>query len=96
MQKVRKYQELKSNPFCIVVKLFRIHFLAGKLLPGDENQANGCAVLETLTNNLRGILPQLTERGITALIEPINTGTIPGYALCDFDAGMFSEILMLT
>lgn len=59
--------------------------MTGKLDPGSENSP---VVLKTLEKNLTSILPDLQQRGIIGLIEPINNLTIPGYLLSDFDAGL--------
>ncbi|CAL8114208.1 unnamed protein product [Orchesella dallaii] len=62
----------------------RIHIMSGKLAPaklaGDQQ-----ACLQTLTKNLKSLLPELEKRGITGLIEPINNQTVPGYILNSYD-----------
>ncbi|OXA52338.1 putative hydroxypyruvate isomerase [Folsomia candida] len=63
----------------------KVHFMTGKLDPGSENSP---VVLKTLEKNLTSILPDLQQRGIIGLIEPINNLTIPGYLLSDFDAAL--------
>lgn len=70
----------------------RLHIMSGKL-SGAENSKG---VLETLENNLRLALPELQQRGIVGLIEPINNFTVPNYVLSDFDAGDLSTAFILS
>jgi len=52
--------------------------------PAIQNSPDVC---QTLEQNLRLVLPELEQRGAIGLIEPINTTTVPGYLLSDFNAG---------
>ncbi|ODN03490.1 putative hydroxypyruvate isomerase, partial [Orchesella cincta] len=62
----------------------RIHIMSGKLPPENlEREQKTC--LQTLTSNLKNLLPELEKRGITGLIEPINNQTVPGYILNNYD-----------
>jgi 2-dehydrotetronate isomerase len=55
----------------------RIHTMSGVLPPGISLES----AEKTLVANLRRAAPLCAEAGITLLIEPLNTGDNPGYAL---------------
>lgn len=50
---------------------------------------------ETLRSNLKLVLPLLEQSGIVGLIEPINTRSVPGYFLHDFDTGENNIVLFV-
>lgn len=62
----------------------RIHILSGRSFGPDQSAAQEA----TFVANLRYAVPLLQQQGVTALIEPINPVSKPGYFLSDFPTGV--------
>jgi hydroxypyruvate isomerase len=56
----------------------RLHVMAGIATPSDAS------VVDTYRRAVREVCSRAADRGITILIEPINTRDMPGYFLRDF------------
>jgi len=57
--------------------------MSGKL----SNQPRPSNCIQTLESNLKSVIPELRKRQIVGLIEPVNTYSVPGYLLSDFNEG---------
>ncbi|MFM9887368.1 MAG: 2-oxo-tetronate isomerase [Burkholderiales bacterium] len=67
----------KALEFAAVLDCSQVHVMAGLAAPG----ADRAAMRRTYVENLRYAAGEAAKQGVNVLIEPINTGDIPGFFL---------------
>lgn len=73
-----------SIKYCKALECKRLHILAGKSLKGIIDTAMSPVYLE----NLKTAAERLAKEDIVGVIEPINSISVPGYFLNNFDEGL--------
>lgn len=76
-----------SIKYCKALKCKRLHVMAGLMPSNEGNQRTELLqkMEDTFVKNLKDAVPRLQKEGILALIEPINTVSIPAYFLSTLD-----------